>query len=516
MSGMLFVLLFWLASIAASPVRPAASPGALPSAEPEPPRARVDVAWRTPAGRTLEVRAGGSFQAALDQARPGDVISLSAGSVYNGPFHLPRKSGDAWILIRTSAPDGELPAAGRRVGPDAAARMPHLQSSREPVIDTAPGANHYRFLGIEMSPSAGSFLLNVALIGSNESSPSEQPHHIVFDRCYVHGDPVKGSRRGIALNSSQSAVIDSWISDFKEVGADTQAIAGWNGPGPFLVEGNYLEAAGENIMFGGADPAVRGLVPADIEIRRNRISKPLRWKEGDGASADSSWSVKNLLELKNARRVVIEGNVLERNWAQSQNGFAVLFTPRNQDGSAPWSVVEDVLFINNVVTQTGAGINILGHDDAAASGQARRLAIRNNLFTEIDATRWGGPGTLFQLLNGTMELRIENNTAVHSGATIMAEGKPHRGFVYRANLTSGSSYDFIGTGTGPGAPTLRTYFPGAVIEKNTLFVRDRLRAIPPSSADRSGADLASICAALAPEDRPAADCDGFAPFTTRE
>ena len=30
---------------------------------------------------------------------------------------------------------------------------------------------------------------------------------------------------------------------------------GWNGPGPFLIENNYLEAAGENIMFGGNDPS---------------------------------------------------------------------------------------------------------------------------------------------------------------------------------------------------------------------------------------------------------------------
>ena len=48
--------------------------------------------------------------------------------------------------------------------------------------------------------------------------------------------------------------------------------------------------------------------------------------------------MKNLFELKNAQRVLIESNVFEYNWAESQNGFAILFTPRNQGGGrrGPW------------------------------------------------------------------------------------------------------------------------------------------------------------------------------------
>ncbi len=485
------VALWVMAQAAASPVAP------------EAPRQRVEVALTVTAGRTIHVTPGGSLQAALDEARAGDVILLSAGSVFTGPFHLRLKPGDSWILIRTSAPDDALPPAGRRVSPAHARWMPRLQSSSGSVIIAHPGAHHFRFLGIEMSPSPGVFLLNVALIGSQESAIAQQPHHIIFDRCYVHGDPESGSRRGIALNARHSAVIGSWISDFKEEGADTQAIAGWNGAGPLLIEGNYLEAAGENLMFGGADPAVRGLVPADIEIRRNRLSKPLRWKMDAFRAEDTRWSVKNLLELKNARRVLIEGNLFERNWAQAQNGFAILFTVRNQDGSAPWSVVEDVLFINNLITQAGAGVNILGRDDGAPSGQARRIAILNNLFIGIDAARWGGSGILFQLLNGTADLRIENNTALHTGAMIMSEGDPHRGFVFRRNMTSKTLYGIIGTGTGPDTPTLEAYFPRAVIEDNTRFVGDH---VPTNRGARSGANIATICGALAAEDRPLADC----------
>ncbi|HET9481058.1 MAG TPA: hypothetical protein VFP98_04810 [Candidatus Polarisedimenticolia bacterium] len=493
------------------------APAAASAALPEAPRERVAIEQGVPTGRTLRVEEGGSFQSALDEARPGDVIVLSARKTFVGPFRLPRKVGDAWILIRTSAPDGDLPADGRRVGPADAAQMPLLISSSDAVLVAEPGAHHFRFLGIEMGPAAGAFLLNVALIGSDARSLAGQPHHIIFDRCYVHGDPVRGSRRGIALNARHSAVIGSWISDFKEVGADAQAIAVWSGAGPLRIEGNYLEASGENLMVGGADPTLTGLVPSDIEIRRNRFGKPLRWKEGARGADRTRWSVKNLLELKNARRVVIEGNLFERNWAQAQNGFAILFTVRNQDGSAPWSVVEDVLFANNILTMSGSGVNILGRDDAAPSGQARRIAILNNLFTGIDGARWGGSGTLFQLLNGTADLRIENNTAHHTGAMIVAEGAPHRGFIYRWNLTSRNEYGIIGTGTGPEAPTVRAYFPGAVIEKNTRFKGGRPDSSPASDGETTvGADLAAVCAALAPEDRQPAGCDTIASLTHRK
>jgi hypothetical protein len=200
------------------------------------------------------------------------------------------------------------------------------------------------------------------LLGSNARTASDLPHDIIFDRCYVHGDAQKGARRGLALNANSVAIIDSYLSDFKEDGADSQAIAGWNGPGPFLIVNNYLEAAGENVLFGGADPPTRDLVPSDIEIRRNHFSKSLWWRIGHPTYAGTPWTVKNLLELKNARRVLVEGNVFDQNWGHGQTGFAILFTVRNQHGTAPWSAAEDVTFRRNIVRHTGSGVNILGRD----------------------------------------------------------------------------------------------------------------------------------------------------------
>ncbi len=435
---------------------------------PELPRIKVETNPVPPAGRVLSVAAGDNLQTALERARPGDVITLQAGATFVGPFTLPRKHGDGWVTIRTSAPDPSLPPPDVRVDPSYAGVMPKLEAGSRAVIVTAPGAHHYRFVGIEIRPKPRASLVNLVDLGTGEPTAELVPSHLIFDRCYLHGDAETGTRRGIAMNSRHTAVVNSYLADFKAIGADSQAIAGWAGAGPFKIDNNYLEAAGENLLFGGGDPVIRDLTPSDIEIRGNHVSKPLRWKVGDPAFARVPWAVKNLFELKNARRVLVEGNLFEHNWAHAQAGFAIVFTVRNEDGGAPWSAVQDVTFVNNIVRRAGAGVNILGRDNNHPSQPTERLLIANNLFDEIDGARWGGPGTLFQILDGTAHLTIEHNTAFQQGAIIVAEGRPHADFVYRNNLTPHNAAGIAGTGTGAGAATLSTYFPGSIVAGNVI------------------------------------------------
>ncbi|HSB80588.1 MAG TPA: hypothetical protein VLM91_17540, partial [Candidatus Methylomirabilis sp.] len=420
----------------------------------EAPRVVMDTGYLAPTGRTLAVASGGDFQAALDRAQPGDTITLAPGAVYTGPFTLLDKEGSGWIVIRTGAPDSRLPPPGERLDPSYAALLPRLEAASGSVIRTADGAHHYRFVGIEIRPKDGAFLTNLVQLGGNGRSVDHLPHHIIFDRCYIHGDPHVGARRGIAMNSRDTAVVDSYLSDFKEAGADSQAIASWNGPGPFKIQNNFLEAAGENVMFGGADPSVGDLVPSDIEVRGNHFAKPLAWRAGEPTYEGTPWTVKNLFELKNARRVLIDGNLFEHNWAQSQSGFAILFTVRNQDGSAPWSVVEDVTFTHNVVRHVASAINILGRDDNHPSQRTSRILISNNLFNDVGGSRWGGGGTLFQILDGCANLVIEHNTALQAGNIITADGAADTGFVFKGNVVAHNAYGIIGSGTAVGNSTL--------------------------------------------------------------
>ena len=150
-----------------------------------------------------------------------------------GPFTLPRKEGDGWITIRTSAPETRLPPPDVRVDPSHAGVMPKLEASSRAVIVTAPGAHHYRFVGIEIRPKARASLVNLVELGAGEPTAELVPSHLIFDRCYLHGDAEKGTRRGIAMNSRHTAVVNSYLSDFKDAGVDSQAIGGWAGAGPF-------------------------------------------------------------------------------------------------------------------------------------------------------------------------------------------------------------------------------------------------------------------------------------------
>ena len=100
---------------------------------------------------------------------------------------------------------------------------------------------------------------------------------LTLDRLFIHGDPVRGQKRCLALDSASTAVLNSYFEDCKHFASDAQAIAGFNGPGPFRIENNYIAASSENILFGGSDPRIPNLVPSDITITRNLVTKPLSW-----------------------------------------------------------------------------------------------------------------------------------------------------------------------------------------------------------------------------------------------
>ena len=447
------------------------------AAAPSPPQVYVDTAYPQQNGQTIVVNAGGSVQAALNSAQLGDTIVLQAGATFRGPFTLPAKSGSGWIVVKSSA---VLPAEGTGVTPAHASLMPKLEALTDAVIQSAAGAHHYRFVGLEIRPAPGKYLFNLVILGNGgETALNQMPSGIIFDRCYLHGDPQAGARRGITMNGAHLAVIDSYLSDFKEVGVDSQALAGWSGPGPYKIVNNYLEGAGENVMFGGSDSRIAGVVPSDIEIRGNHIRKPLSWRIEDPSYAGVPWSVKNLLELKNARRVLIEGNLLEHSWGMAQNGYAVVFTVRS-GGGAPWSTVEDVLFANNVVRHAAGGMSIHGYDNHNPAQLSQRIAIRNNLFEDMDGRRWNGDGRLFQLLRGPKDVVIEHNTGFADNSTIVMAGEPLANFVFRDNIVNYGLYGIYGDGKGLGLAAINFYLPGSEVRRNVFIGNTGAQALYPA------------------------------------
>lgn len=428
------------------------------------------------AGDTIFVNAGDHLQAALDAARPGDVIRLQEGATFVGNFVLPPKNGPGYITIRSAGRWESLPASWERVGPEHEPRLPTIESPNVmPALRTAAGAHDWYVLGVRFLGGGGNG--DVVRFGDGSASQNDVdlvPQQIVLDRVIIRGHSALGQKRGIALNSRTTTIRNSVIAGIALAGQESQAIAGWNGPGPYTIENNYLEAAGVNVMFGGAAPFIPNLVPSDITFRRNHVTKQLAWR-------GMALTVKNLFELKNARRVLVEGNLFEHNWMAAQAGYAILFTVRNPGNLAPWATVEDVTFQNNVVRRVAAGINILGYDYNAPSGQTRAIVIRNNLFYEIDRERWGGNGTFLLVGDEAADIVVEHNTIVQSSNIITVYGgtpsalRPVLGFRFVDNITLHNQYGIAGSGVGVGNAAIAAYLPGSVITANALAGGDSKR-----------------------------------------
>jgi hypothetical protein len=433
------------------------------------PQATVDTAYVPPKGMVHSVKAGDDLQSVINAASPGDVIEIEAGATFSGTITLPNKNGNDWITIRTSTPDANLPPEGTRISPSDAPKLPKLilPADTGPVIAVAPGAHHYRLLGLELSPAAGVYIHALIDIGASVTTMADVPHHIVIDRSYLHGDATAGTRRGIALGGAHIGVVDSYLADFKEVGADSQAIGGWNGPGPFKIVNNHLEGAGENIMFGGAPSSLPSNIPSDIEVCGNHFFKPLVWK-------NESWTVKNLFEIKNAQRVLFAGNVLENSWAAAQVGFAVVLTPRGEGGAVP-GVVYDLTFTLNHILHSASGINLAGNDDSGPSGGSKRVVMTNNLLEDINRASFGGDGRIFQVITPQMAtegLEIAHNTASLAGNAFLVMGDTvpvASNFIFRDNLVPHGDYGAFGSGQGEGTNALAFFAPNAIFTNNAIF-----------------------------------------------
>jgi hypothetical protein len=176
--------------------------------------------------------------------------------------------------------------------------------------------------------------------------------------------------------------------------------------------------------------------------------------------AAGRWLVKNLFELKNAQDVLVDGNIMEHNWTHGQVGYAILLTPRNQDGSAPWSVVQRVTLTNNIVRHAAGGINILGSDYEHPSQPTNTITIRNNLFDDLGGNgAWGEDQPWLLMGSGGDRFTIDHNTVVHTGASLVYfyGAQTFTNFSYTNNMGRHNVYGFMGENRGPGNDTIDAF-----------------------------------------------------------
>ena len=227
---------------------------------------------------TITVPNGGDFQAALNAASCGDEIILQAGATFAGNFVLRYKGActgtDAdYITIRTSDQTG-IPAAGSRITNQFGLSMSKLvANTSSPALEAEANAHHYRLIGIELTNIGGTtFTPDLVLLGARSSGGSipfvNHPHHITFDRCWIHeatndsltpDATVTTADRGMNVNATDILITDCRIAGFRtflpgnnvDVEA-SNAILFPNSARRVTVRNSFLEAWFVPIFFGGS------------------------------------------------------------------------------------------------------------------------------------------------------------------------------------------------------------------------------------------------------------------------
>ena len=463
------------------PVSSGASGGSYGSATAaELPRATVNTSYPS-VNRQIRVAAGANLQAAIDAAQAGDELLLAPGAVYSGNFYLRNKGAlSGWITIRTDVSESSIGAPGTRMTPGRAASAnlakivtPNIYS----VITTDLGANHYRFTGVEFGVASSVADMNALVrLGENydtQNSAATTAGYLVFDRTYIHGNSSGQLKRCLMLNSAMTALVDSWLGDCHSNVSDSQAIVGWNGPGPFLIQNNHLEGGHEVIMFGGSSVTVQNLSPSDITIRGNHIMRPSSWK--------GVWQAKNLIESKHARRVLIEGNVIENTWADAQAGFAFVMKSENQNGDNPWTQTTDVTIRYNRIRNVGSVFNLAGNPSGAPAVPAARFVITDNIVENVGTGMFGGDGRGFQLTGVTDVVLMHNTVVSASGqnpaAVYFGSGGNSR-LVIHSNVLHHGYAGVKGDGMAEGTSSLNNYAAGALYTNNAMVAGGSVSGYP--------------------------------------
>src|SRR5205814_6573169 len=159
----------------------------------------------------------------------------------------------------------------------------------------------------------------------------------------------------------------------------------------------------------------------------------------------------------------------------AQAGASIVCTPRNQDGTAPWSVVQHVQFTNNVVRHVSSVFNILGVDNLHPSLMTNDIVIRNNLFFDISSAAYGGTGRLL-LISGGQNITLDHNTVFEDGSSDVYAGATVTGFTFTNNILQNNAWAIMGSGASPGNGTVAMYF-----SINSLFQDSIIAGAPASS-----------------------------------
>lgn len=579
---------------------------------PQPPQQTIDVSMPVQTGQIRDVSSADcndpskGLQAQINAANRGDTVVIPAGMTCTGTYTLPAKSGNGWIVIRTSTPDSRLPTPGDRIQPTDAPLLATVRNNAfhsvynppiggaceafytpfgyvsggglrkcvggvwqalSPVASgatvpntcnvgdwfqrtgvsgagtywcvapndyqpmyagsnggpapqgsaflMAPSASYYRLVGLEITvvpkPSSVVALSYPALIYMPPSAS-----HLTVDRCYMHGlEAPVGLRFGITYNGSHLAVVDSyldhihWPRDPNNIGTENMGFAFYSSasPGPGRIENNFIGTTGISFFFD--QPSAAGTSPADFEVRHNYFFKDDKRRYGGPNSDGYYYYARHHFELKHGKRFLIEGNIFERNFAVTQQGAMMAFTPRSV--GSPGSnaiVISDVMIRDNIIRDSPAGILLTGHDTRTLPPLSdpittQRMMIHNNVFYNINSSLVTVPGQYPQgnfampilTFLGPEDLTITHNTFARMVGTtrrvipflFQTPNSPGSNFLVRDNAiewgpSSIGIFEGIGTQHTAALDQSWTRFPnkGYTFDHNVIYGKPSMSGSYPS------------------------------------
>lgn len=382
---------------------------------------------------------------ALDAALGGtaEIIKLSTTLVYNAPLRITRP---VTLISETFESRQQLMMTRDEPAP----RFP---------LGIRWDAEHVGFLGLDASVPPDT---TTEILQGFGNFPSIQ-------RLRAIGDPKTGAKRGIHFHCAKWVMQHCLIDEIKRVGQDTQAVYQQEMPAPYggLIEDCELWAAGQSMMIGGGDPPDEAHIPRNITVRRTKALKHDEWyAEG--------WQIKCAIEFKDVLGFEwTDGEMQGAGTSQGQGAYLIVATPRNQDGRAPFSTVQNVL-IERVKGRQASGVcSMIGYDPTPnkPSGPLANLTIRNSTFTEIDPKgitkmrELRGSGRLFYLGHGPDKVTLEAITVEgqNISALLYCEQEPPTTMILRNWKMPPSVYGFFSP-KGTTIGKLKEYAPDAIIE----------------------------------------------------
>lgn len=406
-------------------------------------KAEVEIALAALGPIAIQVQAGQSLQAALDQ---GGLIELEAGATFEGTF-VARKP----VTIIGNAAT--------------------LHGLTGPAFIVEPGTTDISLNNL-FGLSDG--IQQVFLLGRNEADKQgtldSVPRRITLRAVTV---PTFRGKRAFECNAAEvlfdnCTANDIWTPTLQ----DSQGIWIGNSPGSVRVTDCDLSAGSEAFLVGGDPIKIPGMVSENIVVETSRLWRPLSWRT-DGVKR----AVKNLFEVKTGRNVTLRDSELNGSWADAQEGFGVMITPHS--GGEIHNVVVENCDIRNV---TG-GLNLLGNEYARTEPETPNPTsgvVMRGCTVVTDRITYGGRG-VFALIGGQpVDLTLENNIAIVDGTSslllyrgtivkngALVTGGPMERLSATGNYIVAGKYGFNLDGVG-NAPLTQTIVNELTISGNTF------------------------------------------------